>query len=69
MMRAHDKELEKRKEEYDEKMEADALRYTELMNSKDEEAKQFNEKLNELYIHHNKILQDLQAEHKIELEQ
>lgn len=50
-------------------MEADAHRYQELMNQKQEEAEKFEQRLNELFMHHKKIIKELQSEQKIELEQ
>ena len=50
-------------------MEADALRYQELLNQKQEEAEKFESRLNELFMHHKKIIKELQSEQKIELEQ
>jgi len=50
-------------------MEADQLRYSELSNQKEDEARRFDERLHELYLHHDKIIKELQQEQKIELEQ
>lgn len=41
-------------------MEADALRYQELLNQKQEEANKFTERSNELFLHHKKIIKELQ---------
>ena len=49
-------------------MEADSERYKELMNQKQEEAEKFEQRLNELFMHHKKIIKELQNEQKIELE-
>lgn len=40
-------------------MEADALRYQELLKQKEDEADKFEARLNELYMHHSKIIGEL----------
>ena len=52
-------ELERRKQDYADRMEADALRFTELQNQKEEDNKKYNEKLNKLFQHHQNIIEDL----------
>ena len=69
MIQAHEIELEKRKQDYQDKMHADEIRFQELTNQKDEEARKFNEQLNQLYMNHERIIKELQQEQKIELEQ
>lgn len=41
MTQAHQIELERRKQDYNDKMEADALRYQELLSQKQDEAEKF----------------------------
>jgi hypothetical protein len=60
MTQAHQIELERRKQDYNDKMEADAMRYQELLNQKQEEAERFEQRLNELFTHHKKIIKELQ---------
>lgn len=62
MTQAHQIELERRKQDYNDKMEADALRYQELLNQKQEEAEKFEQRLSELFMHHKKIIKELQSE-------
>jgi hypothetical protein len=50
-------------------MENDEIRFKELQNQKEEEARKYNDRLNELYIQHNEKMKELTAEHREELEQ
>lgn len=62
MTQSHSVELERRKSDYSDKMEADAVRYSELMNTKQEESEKFEQRLNELFMQHKKIIKELQQE-------
>jgi hypothetical protein len=59
MESSHDVEMARRKDDYEDKMEADHSRFAELQTQKDDDTKKFEERLNELSLHHEKIIKEL----------
>jgi hypothetical protein len=59
MIQAHQIELERRRQDYQDKMDADSERFKELKTQKEEEEKQFQERLNEMFLMHKKALDEL----------
>ena len=59
MMSAHDIMMSSRKSDYADKMDADQQRFDELQNQKDDDTRRFEERLNELSLHHEKIIKEL----------
>jgi predicted peptidase len=57
MIQAHQIELERRRQDYQDKMDADSERFKELKTQ--EEEKQFQERLNEMFLMHKKALDEL----------
>lgn len=55
----HDLEMARRKADYEDKMEADHQRFAELQAQKDDDTRKFEERLNELSLHHEKIIKEL----------
>jgi HAMP domain-containing protein len=54
-----------RKTDYADKMDADQQRFDELQNQKDDDTKRFEERLNELSLHHEKIIKELIQDQKL----
>jgi len=46
-------------------MDADQQRFDELQNQKDDDTKRFEERLNELSLHHEKIIKELIQDQKL----
>ena len=59
MIQAHDIEMQRRKSDYADKMDADQQRFDELQSQKDDDTRKFEERLNELSLHHEKIIKEL----------
>ena len=66
LIQAHEIEMERRRNDYAEKMDADQQRFDELQAQKDEDNKKFEARLNELTIQHEKIIKELNHEQKID---
>ena len=64
-MSNHDQMMNTRKTDYADKMDADQQRFDELQNQKDDDAKRFEERLNELSLHHEKIIKELIQDQKL----
>jgi len=60
--------MERRKQDYTDKMDADQQRFNELQQAKDEDARKFEERLSELTLHHEKIIKELDQDQKIDLD-
>ena len=69
MIQAHQIEMERRRRDYSDKIEADKLRLEELQEQKDEDTRKFEERLNELSLHHEKIIKELKQDQKIQLDE
>ena len=54
--------MERRRQDYRDKQEADTQRFNELQAQKDEESRKFEERLNELSLHHEKIIKELKQD-------
>ena len=67
MAQAHQDEMERRKQDYADKMEADQMRFDELQQSKDEDTRKFEERLHELTLYHEKITNELEQDQQIDL--
>jgi len=65
MESSHDLEMARRKADYEDKMEADHQRFAELQAQKDDDTRKFEERLNELSLHHEKIIKELKQDQKI----
>tara|TARA_B110000285_G_C15098798_1_gene603712 strand:+ start:820 stop:1017 length:198 start_codon:yes stop_codon:yes gene_type:complete len=65
MMSNHDQMMNTRKTDYADKMDADQQRFDELQNQKDDDTKRFEERLNELSLHHEKIIKELIQDQKL----
>jgi len=65
MMSNHDQMMNTRKTDYADKMDADQQRFDELQNQKDDDTKRFEERLNELFLHHEKIIKELIQDQKL----
>jgi len=65
MMSNHDQMMNTRKTDYSDKMDADQQRFDELQNQKDDDTKRFEERLNELSLHHEKIIKELIQDQKL----
>ena len=59
MIQQHDIEMQRRKADYADKMDADQQRFDELQSQKDDDTRKFEERLNELSLHHEKIIKEL----------
>jgi hypothetical protein len=68
MIQAHNIEMERRKQDYRDKQEADHQRLQELQASKDQDTRKFEERANELTLHHEKIIKELKQDQKIQIE-
>ena len=68
MMSAHDIMMSSRKSDYADKMDADQQRFDELQNQKDDDTRRFEERLNELSLHHEKIIKELIQDQKLQLD-
>lgn len=68
MESSHDLEMARRKADYEDKMEADHQRFAELQAQKDDDTRKFEERLNELSLHHEKIIKELKQDQKIQLD-
>ena len=68
MINQHELEMARRKADYADKMDADQQRFNELQGQKDEDTRKFEERLNELSLHHEKIIKELSQDHKIQLD-
>ena len=68
LTQAHEIEMERRKQDYTDKMDADQQRFNELQQAKDEDARKFEERLSELTLHHEKIIKELDQDQKIDLD-
>lgn len=64
---AHQDEMERRKQDYADKMDADQQRFDELQAQKDEDTRKFEERLHELTLYHEKISNELEQDQKIDL--
>jgi len=64
---AHSEEMERKKQDYADKMDADQQRYDELQAQKDEDSRKFEERLHELTLYHEKITNELEQDQKIDL--
>jgi hypothetical protein len=64
----HQEEMERRKQDYSAKMDADQQRFDELLAQKDEDTRQFEERLNELTLYHEKVIKELENDQRIELD-
>lgn len=62
MTQAHLKEMEERKQDYADKMDADQARFNELLAQKDEDTRNFEERLHELGLYHEKVTNELQQD-------
>mmetsp|Transcript_34020 Transcript_34020/g.25111 ORF Transcript_34020/g.25111 Transcript_34020/m.25111 type:complete len:144 (+) Transcript_34020:745-1176(+) len=68
MIQAHQIELERRRQDYNDKIEADSERYKLLKAEKEEEAKRFEKKFQDMISEHNEYIEQLEREQKVELE-
>ena len=68
MCQSHELEMERRRQDYRDKQEADTQRFNELQAQKDEESRKFEERLNELSLHHEKIIKELKQDQQIQLD-
>lgn len=62
MIQAHEVEMERRRQDYNDKIDADRQRLEELQEQKDEDTRKFEERLNELSLHHEKIIKELKQD-------
>lgn len=60
--------MERRRKDYSDKIEADKQRLQELQDQKDDDTRKFEERLNELSLHHEKIIKELKQDQKIDLD-
>jgi len=63
----HNEEMERRKQDYADKMDADQARFDDLQRQKDEDTRKFEERLHELTLYHEKIINELEQDQKIDL--
>lgn len=68
MMSNHEIMMSSRKSDYADKMDADQQRFDELQNQKDDDTRRFEERLNELSLHHEKIIKELIQDQKLQLD-
>jgi hypothetical protein len=54
--------MERRKQDYRDKQDADQQRFNELQTAKDEDTRKFEERANELTLHHEKIIKELKQD-------
>ena len=64
----HETEVHKKSQEYSDKMEQDQVKYQQLFDEMQRDQETFKKAISEIHIHQNRILEEMDLEHKVQVE-